>query len=170
MTTGDGGKCTRCGQGQRQGDTYGCEYVVFRWRAGGETGFSYSFNSARVEEDDGHRTSNEITDRGLCYSCAREVTGERHATLPPQEPRKPDVGSANTYDATAGQAYERGRLAGLAEAAAVVRAEVARLREPHNGAQAAHVARMIGANALQRAAGLIDRAATLVSATRGDVR
>lgn len=62
-------------------------------------------------------------------------------------------------DETTGQAFERGRIAGLREAAAIVRAEAERLREPHYGTQAQAVAHMRGASALQRAAGLIDREA-----------
>lgn len=82
-----GEKCSRCGNGQRRDDTFGCGYVVFRWRMRrGETGFGYSFSETGVEEDDGHRTGNEITDRGLCYSCAREATEERRRTLPTQTP------------------------------------------------------------------------------------
>lgn len=78
-----GDKCTRCGLGQRPDDTFGCDYVVFRWQAFAESGFGYSYSETKVAEGSG----NEITDRGLCYSYAREVTAERRATLPPQAPR-----------------------------------------------------------------------------------
>lgn len=81
-------KCTRCGQGQRRDDTFGCGYVVFRWRAFTETGFGYSYSESRVAAGIANGSGNEIIDRGLCYSCAREVTAERRATLPPQEPRE----------------------------------------------------------------------------------
>lgn len=101
-----------------------------------------------------------------CPACA--WPDDTHGACAHHEAPPPLGGTfwAEAMSLAAGQAYERGRVAGLVEAASVVRAEASRLREPHDGTQALHFARMSGANALQRVAGLIDKAASLVSATK----
>lgn len=71
------------------------------------------------------------------------------------------------------QAFGRGRLAGLAEAARVVRAEAERLREPRDDTQMEAIGRDIGVAgvaALRKAAWLIEAATGLVSATKGRTR
>lgn len=104
---------------------------------------------------------------------------------PPQRPEAPRDGATPAPDApspagglpgaaagvgddTPGRAWERGRLAGLDEAAAVVRAE-ADAREGQRGALSQHDAvacdRTVGA--LRRVAYAVERAKTLVSATKG---
>lgn len=67
---------------------------------------------------------------------------------------------------TPDMAVSRGRLAGLAEAVRIVRAEASRLRAPRDDTQAEAIVRTRQVAALERAAGMLRRAGEFVSATK----